>query len=67
MKMSDDEFVEFMAKGQLQTRLGDVVELPDSIYKKGRELNAERTMILTLKARRLRNEMKYVRFEEVTK
>lgn len=52
MIMSDNEFIEFLAVGRLRTELGDTVELPESMYKKGsRELNAEKTMMMVLKAR----------------
>lgn len=50
--MTDEEFIEFLIKGQVETRLGDKVVLPESMYKRETgELNAEKTLVMVLKAR----------------
>lgn len=58
MELTEDQFINCFVNGRVEIETDvdtEVIGLPASIYKKGSgELNAERVMILVLKARSLR-------------
>ena len=57
MKLTEDQFMEALSKGQIQTCGNVVIEFPDVIYKRGSgELNAEKFMFIVLQARKHRRE-----------